>query len=55
MEDNKRMYLREEMKANNKKLMSTAKQAGVNNYADFNDAGYIGLYGIRVKKIQEVK
>jgi DNA-damage-inducible protein D len=27
MEDNKRLYLREEMKTHNKKLMSTAKEA----------------------------
>lgn len=55
MEDSKRVHLREEMKSHNKKLMSTAKKAGVNDYANFNDAGYIGLYGIRVKQIQEVK
>lgn len=55
LEDSKRIYLRQEMKTHNKKLMSTAKEAGVNNYADFNDAGYIGLYGIRVKQIHEVK
>ena len=41
MEDSKRMYLREEMKTHNKKLMSTAKKAGVNDYANFNDAGYV--------------
>jgi len=33
LEDTKRIYLREEMKTHNKKLMSTAKEAGVNNYA----------------------
>ncbi|MFA5748402.1 MAG: DNA damage-inducible protein D [Candidatus Absconditabacterales bacterium] len=55
MEDNKRLYLREEMKTHNKKLMSTAKEAGVNNYANFNDAGYIGLYGMRVNQVKKVK
>lgn len=55
IEDTKRMYLREDIKAHNKKLMSTAKKAGVNDYAKFNDAGYIWLYGIRAKQIQELK
>jgi DNA-damage-inducible protein D len=55
MEDNKRLYLREEMKTHNKKLMSTAKEAWVNNYANFNDAGYIWLYGMRVNQVKKVK
>ena len=55
MEDQKRVYLREEMKTHNKKLMSTAKEAGVNNYAWFNDAGYLWLYGLRSKQVQKVK
>ena len=29
----------------NKYLFDTAKKAGVNNYAKFNDYGYKGLYG----------
>lgn len=55
MEDNKRLYLREEMKTHNKKLMSTAKEAWVSNYAEFNDAGYIWLYGMRSKQVQHTK
>ena len=55
LEDTKRIYLREEMKTHNKKLMSTAKEAGVNNYAGFNDAGYLWLYGLRSKQVQKVK
>ncbi|MCX6822384.1 MAG: DNA damage-inducible protein D [candidate division SR1 bacterium] len=55
LEDTKRVYLREEMKTHNKKLMSTAKEAGVHNYAGFNDAGYLGLYGLRSKQVQKVK
>jgi DNA-damage-inducible protein D len=45
IEDNKRVYLRDEMKTHNKQLAQTAKGAGVINYADFQDYGYIGLYG----------
>ncbi len=47
-EDQKRLYLRQEMKEHNKKLVSTAKQAGVEtglDYAIFQDHGYKGLYG----------
>lgn len=55
LEDTKRVYLREEMKTHNKKLMSTAKEAGVHNYAWFNDAGYLWLYGLRSKQVQKVK
>ncbi len=56
IEDNKRVYLRDEMKEHNKSLMSTAKQAGVTNYANFQDFGYMGLYGgKRQREIKEVK
>jgi DNA-damage-inducible protein D len=44
-EDEKRVYLRDEMKVHNKKLAWTAKQAGVTNFADFTDAWYQWLYG----------
>ena len=45
IEDRNRVYLREEIKEHNKKLASTAKAAGVSNYASFQDFGYMGLYG----------
>jgi DNA-damage-inducible protein D len=45
VEDTKRVFLREEMKHHNKNLASAAKSAGVTNYAGFQDAGYMGLYG----------
>lgn len=52
IEDNKRVYLRNEMKTHNKQLAQTAKKAGVSNYANFQDYGYMGLYGdIRQKDI----
>ncbi len=56
VEDNKRIYLREEMKEHNKNLASTAKSAGVTDYANFQDFGYMGLYGgLRQKDIKQRK
>jgi DNA-damage-inducible protein D len=56
IEDNKRVFLREEMKEHNKNLASAAKNAGVTNYAGFQDAGYMGLYGgLRQKDIKDRK
>lgn len=45
IEDNKRVFLREEMKKHNKSLMKTASSVGVESYAIFQNAGYRGLYG----------
>ncbi len=45
VEDNKRVFLREEMKKHNTNLTKTASMAGVENYAIFQNAGYRGLYG----------
>ena len=45
IEDNKRVFLREEMKKHNTSLMHTAALAGVESYAIFQNAGYKGLYG----------
>ena len=45
IEDNKRVFLREEMKKHNTDLMKTASVAGVESYAIFQNAGYKGLYG----------
>lgn len=47
-EDDKRLFLREEMKKHNIQLASAAKEAGVieaYDYAIFQDHGYRGLYG----------
>lgn len=56
LDDSKRVMLRNEMKEHNKKLSSAAKTAGVNNYANFQDAVYIGLYGgLRQKDIHSRK
>lgn len=52
IEDNKRVFLRDEMKEHNKNLAKAAKKAGVINYANFQDYGYMGLYGgLRQKDI----
>ena len=45
VEDNKRVFLREEVKKHNIYLTKTAKGASVQNYAIFQNAGYKGLYG----------
>lgn len=45
IEDNNRVFLREEMKKHNTKLTKTAKSAGVQNYGIFQNSGYRGLYG----------
>lgn len=56
IEDNKRVFLRDEMKEHNKQLAKAAKEAGVFNYADFQDYGYMGLYGgLRQKHIHAKK
>jgi len=45
IEDNNRVFLREEMKKHNTALTKTAAMAGVENYAIFQNYGYKGLYG----------
>ena len=39
-----RMLIRDEVKEGNKSLQSVAKDAGVEDFAKFNNAGYLGLY-----------
>jgi len=56
IEDYKRVGLRGEMTKHNKKLFEAAKDAGVVNYANFQDYGYMGLYGgLRQKNIHVKK
>jgi len=56
IEDNKRVFLRGEMKVHNKNLATAAKSAGVLNYGNFQDYGYAGLYGgLRQKDIHAKK
>ena len=51
----KRLFIRSEVSDHNKKLFKTAKQAGVNNFGLFNDAGYKGLYGSPLSDIERRK
>ena len=62
IEDNNRIFLREEMKKHNTSLMQTASMAGVESFAIFQNAGYKGLYGGRTmqdihtkKKLKKLK
>lgn len=55
-EDQNRVMLRGEITEHNKKLAKTAKEAGVLNYAEFQDYGYMGLYGgMRNRDIHKAK
>ena len=58
-EDEKRLFLRNQLKVHNKKLAGVAREAGVVtplDYAIFQDHGYKGLYGgFGVKDIHEKK
>ncbi len=45
IEDQKRVYLREEMVAHGKHLAGAASLAGVRNFGIFMNYGYMGLYG----------
>jgi DNA-damage-inducible protein D len=53
--DEKRLFIRNEVSEHNKKLMSTAKRAGVTRFGSFNDAGYLGLYGMRLSDVENKK
>lgn len=54
-EDEKRLYVRGEVKKQNKKLFATAQKAGVTNFGKFNNMGYLGLYGMKIDKIKKKK
>lgn len=45
-DDMDRILFREEIKEGNKALATTAKKAGVEDFAKFNNAGYLGLYNM---------
>ena len=42
-----RLLIREELTEGNKALASAAKQAGVINFANFQNAGYVGMYNMK--------
>lgn len=51
----KRIFIRGQVSKENKKLFSTAKKSGVNNFGQFNDEGYRGLYGMPLVEIEKRK
>jgi DNA-damage-inducible protein D len=51
----RRVEMRQRVKEANRSLTSAAKDAGVQNYGLFHDAGYRGLYGMGVKEIKSRK
>ncbi len=51
----KRLFIRNEVTSENKKLFSTAKEAGVSHFGLFNDAGYRGLYGAPLSDVEAKK
>lgn len=54
-ENEQRLFLRGEVKTHNKALNTTAFNAGVKNFGKFNNAGYLGLYGMRKSSVQQKK
>lgn len=48
-----RLLIREELTEGNKSLSSTAKNAGVTNYANFQNAGYLGMYNMESWKLEK--
>lgn len=54
-EADKRLFIRGQVAEHNKKLFKTAKKAGVTSFGSFNDAGYKGLYGMRLNEIEAKK
>lgn len=54
-DQHKRAALRERVRTGNKLLAGTAKDAGVTRFDHFNNAGYVGLYGMGVPDIKRRK
>ena len=54
-EDGKRLFTRQQVSQHNKVLFDTAKNVGVRNFGRFNNAGYLGLYGLSVDEIKKKK
>ena len=54
-DDGKRLFTRQQVVSHNKQLFDTAKKAGVYNFGKFNNAGYLGLYGLNAEEIKQKK
>jgi len=52
-EDIDRVLIREEIKEGHKSLFSTAKNSGVEDYAKFQNAGYLGMYNMMNTQLAE--
>ncbi|NKI28246.1 damage-inducible protein [Arenibacter sp. 6A1] len=48
-----RLLIREELTEGNKSLASAAKSAGVVNYANFQNAGYVGMYNMKSWQLEK--
>jgi DNA-damage-inducible protein D len=53
--EEKRLYIKSQVTAENLKLFDTAKQSGVFRFGTFYDRGYLGLYGLTAKEIKKKK
>jgi len=51
----KRLFIRSQVSDRNKELFKTARRAGVSQFGLFNDAGYQGLYGMRLSEVEKEK
>nr|VFJ90882.1 MAG: DNA-damage-inducible protein D [Candidatus Kentron sp. H]VFK02686.1 MAG: DNA-damage-inducible protein D [Candidatus Kentron sp. H]VFK05778.1 MAG: DNA-damage-inducible protein D [Candidatus Kentron sp. H] len=54
-EEIERILVREEITDHEKTLAGTAKQAGVEQYAFFQNAGYLGMYNMGIKALRNLK
>ena len=54
-DDGKRLFTRQQVISHNKRLFDTARKAGVDNFGRFNNAGYVGLYGLTAEEIKQHK
>lgn len=54
-DNEKRLFIRQEVTDQNKKLFKTARAAGVAHFGMFNDAGYRGLYGVSLSEVERMK
>lgn len=50
-----RIKLRERVRINNRTLAGVAKDSGVTRYDYFNNAGYLGLYGMGIAELKRIK
>ncbi len=50
-----RLFLRGKVRVHNKELNATAYGVGVRNFGKFNNAGYLGLYGMNKRSVQKKK